>query len=402
MDKMTEALQKIRLAQGTLCKQAVLKMALEVPGFEDFVVWTLNPYKTFGISHLPFWHEGLREFRLSDWITLEYYLKSMANRTLTGYMARVTINNFASEFDAAGQDLIRTVIQRDLRAGIGAKTVNKVKKIIPSFEVQLAYPSQGIEIVFPCRVDPKIDGVRLIVLKEDGDVSLLSRSGKPLNIPWLYKYLTSWHEDNFMLDGEFHHPEGFQHLMSLIQSDIPSPSILSGTYAVFHHMSVEEFQNGNQFESDHSLDDFGAESRIYHIEYTIVHNAEELDAVYNKSLLQGYEGVMIKKLKGLYDFKRSRNWLKLKPVQTLDVLCVDIFEGEGKYKDMMGGVTIVIPGTQLLCNVGSGFTDDERDNFWRCPHAIKDKIIEVGYQEMTDDGLLRFPRFYRIREDKSE
>ena len=49
MSEMTEALQKIRLAPGTMYKQVELKKALEVPGFEEFVIWTLNPYKTFGI-----------------------------------------------------------------------------------------------------------------------------------------------------------------------------------------------------------------------------------------------------------------------------------------------------------------------------------------------------------------
>ena len=53
-------------------------------------------------------------------------------------------------------------------------------------------------------------------------------------------------------------------------------------------------------------------------------------------------------------------------------------------------------------NVGSGFNDDQLDEFWQNRATLMGEIIEIEYDAITksEDGefyALRFPRFKRFR-----
>ena len=94
----------------------------------------------------------------------------------------------------------------------------------------------------------------------------------------------------------------------------------------------------------------------------------------------------------------------MKAVNTVDLLCVDTFEGKGKYVGRLGGLSCVgeIEGKLIKVNVGSGLTDHHR--------AMPDsefigKIIEVKYNTIIKDNnndyySLFLPRFVQVRFDK--
>ena len=86
-------------------------------------------------------------------------------------------------------------------------------------------------------------------------------------------------------------------------------------------------------------------------------------------------------------------------MKTIDVQCIDVFEGEGKNVGMLGGIIVDVNG--VMCRVGSGFTDDEKRYYWKNKNEIVGKIVEIQYQQKTNDGSLRFPVFLRVRDDKS-
>jgi len=89
---------------------------------------------------------------------------------------------------------------------------------------------------------------------------------------------------------------------------------------------------------------------------------KELNNLFTNTINQGQEGLMLKKWDSLYSFKRSNAWLKLKPVLDADLTCVDIIEGEGKYKGMVGALACegFVDGTFVKVKVGSGLTDMDR------------------------------------------
>ena len=91
-------------------------------------------------------------------------------------------------------------------------------------------------------------------------------------------------------------------------------------------------------------------------------------------------------------------------MDTCDIMCLRVEEGEGKYEGKLGKIICDYKGYEL--GVGSGFTDEEREYFWNNPQKIINKIVEVQYFEESKNSKgelsLRFPVFKWVREDKNK
>jgi DNA ligase 1 len=82
---------------------------------------------------------------------------------------------------------------------------------------------------------------------------------------------------------------------------------------------------------------------------------------------------------------------------------IDAIEGKGKYKGMLGAFLCrgKITGYNIEAEVGSGFNDEQRVEFWKKRKQMIGTKIEVKYQGLTDDGTsLRFPIFRKTKEDR--
>ena len=119
----------------------------------------------------------------------------------------------------------------------------------------------------------------------------------------------------------------------------------------------------------------------------------------NKVVSDGFEGIMIKPLDSKYKAKRSYDWQKLKPFMSDEFYITGFEEGDGKYKGTLGKVIINVDGVEV--GVGSGFSDNQRNDIWLHQNNYLNKQIEVQYQEkITKTGALRFPTVKSIRLDK--
>lgn len=122
-----------------------------------------------------------------------------------------------------------------------------------------------------------------------------------------------------------------------------------------------------------------------------------------RAIAGGYEGIMIKDPNAGYECKRSHAWLKVKPTITVDLSVVGVEEGTGRNEGRLGALICEGDdnGRAITVNVGSGFTDSDRDSFWTGKSKLFGRVVEVQADAVTQnqDGSfsLRFPRFIRFR-----
>ena len=90
--------------------------------------------------------------------------------------------------------------------------------------------------------------------------------------------------------------------------------------------------------------------------------------IFNKqSIIDGYEGIMIKDPDSFYECKRSTTWLKLKPVIEVSLEVINFEEGTGRNSGKLGAFIAegFDEGKFFRLNIGSGFTDEQREVFWK-------------------------------------
>jgi DNA ligase-1 len=118
---------------------------------------------------------------------------------------------------------------------------------------------------------------------------------------------------------------------------------------------------------------------------------------------QGYEGILIKSVDGKWVGKRSTDWLKQKPFIEVSLEITDVEEGTGRNVGRLGAIVCrgIDDGREIVVNVGSGFTDSNRSEYWDSRDSLPGQIVEVRADAISQnqDGTfsLRFPRFMRFR-----
>ena len=316
---------------------------------------------------------------------------------------------------------ISELITKKYKCGITAKVASTILPdlIKNEHEVMLAKKFEG-KLEEPVCVSLKLDGIRCSVLIENGSIKFLSRQGKVIKgLKEIKMALKSYHLSNCMLDGE---------LIRINHDNLPSDENFRLTTEIVN--SKSDNKTGLEFvlfdivpiDSYHKKEDTQTyEQRISVLKHLINKNnkfirlvpifgiTNDVNIVYNilKQVTdEGQEGLMLNTLSGKYGFgKRSKDLLKVKAMQTCDIKCIGIEKGEGKYADVLGKIVCDYKGYEL--RVGSGFTEEQRYQYWKYPEQIVNQIVEIQYFEeskdkKTGDLSLRFPVFKRVRDDKDE
>ena len=349
--------------------------------------------------------------------TMFSLLDDLSARRVTGNDALESIQNKSKYFGEAIATVFLRILGKDLRCGVGAKTINSVfKGLIPQFELMLASKYDASKWnSFPCFVEPKLDGIRVVaVCDAEHEVEIYSRGGKPLPaLDFIKSQIASLQKAYFkgqdvMFDGEVL-GESFNHTVSIARK-----RDVDATGAVFHIFDLVTAPAGKTIQDVmvQGARDVAYETRrskleaarnvVNHspnlalVDPVFASNEEDIANAYAEFRSQGLEGAVVKAASGRYEFKRSKGWQKIKGEETYDLEVVDILEGTGKYEGMLGAVVVDFNGVNV--RVGSGFSDEDRKELGE---SIIGKVVEVEAHEVTPDGSLRHPRFVRIREDKS-
>ena len=441
-------INKLNESDSRLHKEDVVRQALEAAilgsinsqAFLGLAKACYNPYVTFGVKQIPD-TVGIIDTE-NPWEDFNELLVQLSQRRLTGHAARDAIADMSVRFDSnEWNTFCAAVLRRDLRAGISSTTINKICKKtdyeIPVFGCQLATNSEGRpEMKGIKRLEPKLDGVRALftVIPSDGELTVIcfSRNGKvfenfghiedQIRDNWVKlsrKCTVMGHSlyNGFVLDGEVI-GNTFQELMRQARrkTDVQATdSVLN----VFDVIPLSDFRAGHwnaqlskrvaTLEEMRSVIDTMPNVEL------LPHIMVDLDTAAGKDQLEryakdnvnaGFEGIMIKNCDAPYICKRSTDWMKWKPTITVDLEVVGVEEGTGRNEGRLGALVCsgVDDGKEITVNVGSGFSDGDRDSYWTDSALIIGRTAEVMCDVITQnqDGTysLRFPRFVRFRDDK--
>lgn len=430
MNHCDSIIRTLRDHNSRLDKEAILTAAAEAKNLELFegIRMCLDNLITFGVKKVP--THGGPDGQGLPWAAFKELADLLQSRQLTGNDARAAIElALSASTQAQWNDWYRLILIKDLRCGVSEKTVNKVLKgttiaPVPVFECMLAHDGANHEkkITGKKLLEPKLDGVRVITVinSENQTVTQYTRNGKILEN---FGHITEAIEKNItlfdrsmILDGEMV-STSFQALMKQVHRK-DNVQAEDARLMLFDIIPLAEFQLGkstlgqrrrsNLLRSMQSIFD-----KVGNIDI-IPQKEVDLDTFvgqiefkeYNQwAIDSGFEGIMLKDIDAKYECKRSHSWLKVKPVITVDLAVVAVEEGTGKNQGKLGA--LICEGTDqdrtIRVNVGSGLTDEQRDEIWKDQQSVIGQIVEIKAdcvtknQDSDDVYSLRFPRFERFR-----
>ena len=345
-------------------------------------------------------------------------LDDLKGRIITGHDAITAVNSFVDSYPEH-EELIHCIIDKDLKTRAGDKIINKaIPDHIPEFSVALAdkYEPKLVDWKDGWYVSRKIDGARCIaIVDEAGNTTFFSRTGKTFDtLDVVAGGIKALGVTNVVFDGELclvddDGNEDFQGVMKELRKKdhtIPNPS-----FKIFDMVTADEFYSKK-----------GSKNRPYSIRYAnlcaimqpnecpcltvleqeLVHNDEHFQEWVKEAADNGWEGVMLRADEP-YKGKRSKDLLKVKKFFDDEYQVVNAEMGPFRYvlngketeETMLSCVMINHKGYTV--RVGSGFSIEQRQEFYKNPEKILGKQILVQYFEETknqDGGIsLRFPTF---------
>jgi len=392
---------------------------LNSPFVLKYLKAAFDPFKQYNLTN-----DTAMKFKDENPIPAPHHLLTLLEafsiRTITGNNAKIIWCRYLLSLPEHLRPVASMILDKDIKARIGLKTVNKVLKglklpLIKEFQVALGDKWEGQEVwkEEDWHVSRKLDGVRCLAVigSSFGSGSVLySRKGKvfeTLNV--LKKELDAYTGAPFVLDGELalqteDSSDDFQGLMSQIRRK--DHQIENPVYHVFDAISLEEFEKGigNTKFSERLYNLRNLNKTIWSPKIKVVEQhlvpEEGIEKYLEQVQQNNWEGLMLRKDTG-YKGKRSKDLLKVKKMHDFEAIVKDasftkmriLKEGIEHEVDALHSVTIDYK--ENIVSVGSGFTMEQRQAFYADPSLIIGKTITVQYFEETTNKegkhSLRFP-----------
>lgn len=348
---------------------------------------------------------------------MEYIKENNTGRDIDIAIVQSFINNQSEEY----REFYRDMITKSLTIGCDYKTVNKViPNLIKAWEVQLGSPIDKCKIKKGewFSLSQKLNGNRCSFYRG----KLISRQGKEFKgLQHIINDIKQCEYSGYFIDGELIRKnidglsdgENFRIGTGIINSDTDSKEDIE--LVVFDLFPVSQFDEGkstltykNRIKYLEMLEEDIEKYAVKNIRVVkrLYQGTEqsEIDKWLQYAVDSDWEGIMLNK-DDYYRCKRVTTLCKIKRFYTMDLKVVNILEGDGRLKGTLGA--LVVEFKDNVVNVGSGFTDEQREEIWNNRENMIGKIVEVKYKEVTKDkntGLesLQFPVYVCLRKDKTE
>ena len=403
---IVDILIALKEAAGTNAKKEILRNEIDNELLKRVLLYANDPLMPFHVVKVP--KVKNRKILGHSWIRFFVVADRCAARQITGNAAVEELVAMFSSVSAEEEKWMRKILKKHLAIGVSYKTINAVfPDLIPVFEVSLAqkFDAKRISHLQEFIIEPKLDGIRCLSIIENGEAKMFTRSGKLLTNFDKTIGAELLRLGDGCYDGELM-GEDFTSLMR--QAYRKENVNTDATYfAVFDFLPLEEWKTKKTKMSTHDryevlLDkmcDMDVDFKVITpVERQHCNDIGEIDDVHAEYVREGYEGAMIKDPDAPYRFGRSYAVMKLKDFHDVDLKIAGFVEGTGRHVGKLGAVVVNYEGVDV--QVGSGFSDDLREQIWSNQNDFIGRLIEIRYQEVTPDGSLRFPTFVCFRNDR--
>jgi DNA ligase-1 len=258
----------------------------------------------------------------------------------------------------------------------------------PKPDIQHGVTYKKIANINQYYVSEKLDGVRGYW---DGK-QLITRQGNLINSP-------SWFTQGWPIlpiDGELWLDKGkFQALQSCVSKHNPEQNKILSCWINIRFMMFDLPKNKGDFtervDKMQRLLKQVSSPYLAMISQVKLKEISELDKKLDEVIARQGEGLMLHLASAYYKTGRNTALMKLKKHQDAEAIVIGHTKGKGKYQDLLGAIEVeTVDG--IVFKIGSGFSDVQRAN----PPKVG-TIITFKYNGLTDAGIPRFARFWRIK-----
>lgn len=407
-------------------KEHILKQHATNPLLQRVLFLALDPYTQFYIRKIPA-YTNATVTHTKGTMSLEGALDNLnniINRVVTGNAAINHLKIILESVTADDAKVVERIIEKDLRCGVSEATVNKIYPgLIPTYPVMLA---SGFDekimnkMTYPAYVQLKLDGMRFNAIVKNGTVEFRSRNGKQIDLlgHLEQEFLGLAGNTPTVFDGELvvldangimNRQKGNGILNKAVKGTISDKEAGMVHATIWDVIPFTDFQTGHcdtpYGDRFHMLEQMELPVRISLIENIEVATEDEAHHIFEEYFQKGEEGIILKDINAPWEDKRVKHQVKFKGELECDLLCMDWQEGTGKNVGKLGALVLTSADGVVKVNVGSGFTDEQRDKYTK--ENTKGKVVAVKYNARIQDKKtgqisLFLPVFLELREDKTD
>ena len=404
MDNLFKKLKELQGISSTNLKKEFIKSNKTDILFRDTLFFLLNPYIVTNISKAKI-NKKVKPFKTSRQLENLWDMYKFLENECTGKDKDIFILQSFLE-TCKYKDEVKELITKSMRLGVQAKLVNSAlgEEFIPQFGVQLATSYDKCKNKFKNEeiiITEKLDGQKMIAIKQNDKVTFYSRQGKELTgLIEITKDILNINKDSFVLDGELISEENFND-SALTYKDTMKKASIKGDKIGLKYMVYDYIENINDFfkgkdetpckERKEKIKNLIENSKVFHLEYHepwyIGYNINKIEELLLKADDEHKEGICVNVAKSPYVTKRTPYLAKCKSFKTADCLVYDIFEGENAFEGMLGGIKLkaIYNGEIIYSDCGSGFNQEERKYYWEHKNELINKIVTIKYFEVSEN-----------------
>jgi len=243
-----------------------------------------------------------------NWKSFKRIIELFSKRILDSNSSIQAFQSFSESCSLIEQKWYNKVIKRDLNLKISQIQMSKIWPNIPILKLQKAMDYlKDINLDFPIIGEPLLEGLRCIIIIENGKWVILTKNGKELNLPHITEELSKDFGDG-VLDGKISSVHGDESVLypKIIDSDTPCNYV----FHAFNFVSLKDFEAGGTTISENERFKYLKEKltinnkqkfkNVFLTKRRILESVDDLEGFKSDCINEGYKGIILKSIQGGY------------------------------------------------------------------------------------------------------